>query len=83
MTLIYNRPKDGMSYFVKRREGNLIGTKAAFWVSPNPWPLWCPNVDFQWVPNAMVVKYLSFLLGVEKPNHHQFEHVKDKINKKL
>ena len=45
--------------------------------------LWCPNADFQWVPNGMVVKYLGFLVGVETPKNQQLEQVKDKIKKKL
>ena len=37
------------------------------WVSSNPQTIWCLDVDFQWVPNGMVVKYLGFLVGVETP----------------
>ena len=48
-----------------------------FWVSPNPWPLWCPNADFQWVPNGMAVKYLGFLVGVEIQKNQRLGQVKD------
>ena len=70
--------------FCRASGGKINWNKSkGFWVSSNPWPLWCPNADFQWVPNGMAVKYLGFLVGIETPKNQQLEQVKDKIRKKL
>ena len=69
--------------FCKASGGKINWNKhRGFWVSSNSCSVWCPNVDFQWVPNGMVVKYLGFLVGVEIQKNHQLEQVRDKIRKK-
>ena len=73
-----------IEWFCKASGGKINWNKSrGLWVSSNPRPLWCPNVDFQWVPTGMSVKYLGFLVGVETPKNQQLEQVKEKIRKKL
>ena len=70
--------------FCKASGGKINWNKSrGFWVSPNSWPNWQPNADFQWVPNGRAVKYLGFLVGIEIQKNQQLEQVKDKIRKKL
>ena len=78
------KAKSRIELFCKVSRGEINWHKSrGFWVNSNPRPLWCPNSDFQWVPNGMAVKYLGFLVGVETPKNQQLKQVKDKIRKKL